>query len=146
MTSTTTQSRSRQLPAGFSIDPSCHHLVCPHREKSCCLPCAALHPEIEGVGAVLESGEWSGVHFWEPSAQAPKPVPDVAAAFAKHAARYGLVPTDIGRTFTAKGRAFTVAGCSPRSRKYPILCTDVDGREFKFQAAHVARELNSCSN
>lgn len=45
-----------------------------------------------------------------------------ALDFKAYAFRYGLSPEDLWTTFERGGETYTIVGCKPRSRKYPILC------------------------
>jgi hypothetical protein len=56
------------------------------------------------------------------------------------AARYGLKPEDLGRTFTVRGKTFTLAGIDRKSFKYPILATS-NGKMMKLQIADVKLAL-----
>ena len=51
--------------------------------------------------------------------------------------RFGLKAEDFGRTFIDRGTRFTVTGCAPRSRKYPVLATNDNGTTYKFKASAV---------
>lgn len=43
-----------KLPKGFR-EGHCGDIACPHRDVTCCAPCAGAHEEIVEVG---------GQHFW----------------------------------------------------------------------------------
>lgn len=50
--------------------------------------------------------------------------------------RYNLPP--LGTTvLTASGRVLTTVGYLPRSRKYPVLCRDLDGKVYKYRLKHI---------
>jgi hypothetical protein len=46
-------------------------------------------------------------------------------------ALFGFKPEDFGKTCIIQGQKFTISGIKPRSRKYPILGTDVNGKTYK---------------
>lgn len=68
-----------------------------------------------------------------------------AEAFKKHAAGYGLAPTDLGRKFRSHGRGFTVTGLKPANRKFPFIAKREDNRSFKFTAAALRGHLAAYS-
>jgi hypothetical protein len=62
-----------------------------------------------------------------------------AAAFKALAVSYGLLPDDLGKTFTtyaygggSKAPTYEIIGAAPRSFKFPILGKRADGKIFKF--------------
>lgn len=57
-----------------------------------------------------------------------------ATDFKVCARRYGMAASDLGRTFHYDGHLFTLSGCKPRAKKYPILAKRLDGKTFKFGA------------
>ncbi len=46
-----------------------------------------------------------------------------------------------GTTFRSRGHTYTITGLKPRSSKYPIMVTRMDGKTFKFPAETVKREV-----
>lgn len=53
--------------------------------------------------------------------------------WARYADWWGLEASDYGREFSSQGRRFAISGVAPRSRKFPILATEVGTqRTFKF--------------
>lgn len=65
-----------------------------------------------------------------------------ATDFKNYASMYGLNPNDLGRTFEHIGDVYTVVGCKPRSRKFPILCKNSQGKVYKFNEATIKMYLN----
>lgn len=60
---------------------------------------------------------------------------EAAESFGIYAYRYGLQPSDMGKTFTWSGHTYAISGCAPRSHKYPILAKRLsDGKTYKFAA------------
>jgi hypothetical protein len=58
-----------------------------------------------------------------------------ALDFKAYAFRYGLDADDLHTTFTRNGSTWTLIGCKPRSRKYPLLCRDEsNGKTYKLPA------------
>lgn len=66
-----------------------------------------------------------------------------ATDFALYASRYGLEADDLGKTFTRSGDLYTIVGCKPRSRKYPILVRKSGGKLIKFPADTVRLHLQA---
>lgn len=62
--------------------------------------------------------------------------------FAILATRYGLDPSDLGRTFKQGRHTFTVIGLNPRAHKFPINCDRDDGKKFKFPSSTVKYALS----
>ena len=63
--------------------------------------------------------------------------------FEKHANRYDLKPSDLGKAFSLNGETFTIEGLKPRSHKYPILArSGKNGKLYKLAANEVAIALN----
>jgi len=55
---------------------------------------------------------------------------------------YGLVPSDLGKTFRGlSGDAYKLVGLKPKSHKFPFIGERADGKRFKFTAEQVRREL-----
>jgi len=52
----------------------------------------------------------------------------------------GLRLSDLGKTFTSQGKAFTITGANPRARKWPVLA-ESGGRTYKFKVEAVLRGL-----
>jgi len=61
--------------------------------------------------------------------------------FKRYARSLGLNADDLGKTFTSRGRQFTITGLNIRARTYPIEAKRDDGKGFKFGAATVARHI-----
>jgi hypothetical protein len=61
--------------------------------------------------------------------------------FKRHASRYGLKPTDLGRTFRQRRSVFTIIGLVPSRPKYPITVENQNGKRYKFPAAKVVALL-----
>lgn len=64
-----------------------------------------------------------------------------AEAFKSYAALFGLKADDLGRSFVSQGKQWKIVGCAPRSRKFPILCEDSNGKVFKLSAYSVIAGL-----
>ena len=62
-------------------------------------------------------------------------------AFDLDAPLVGLEPADFGRSFTVRGRTFTVKGINPRASRFPIIATAEDGAGFKFSESVVKAAL-----
>lgn len=63
-------------------------------------------------------------------------------AFERFAARHGLDPEDLGRTFrTLQGDRFAIVGLNTRARTYPVIAERADGKRFKFSASQVKAAL-----
>jgi len=54
--------------------------------------------------------------------------------FEKQCFRFGFEPSDLGKTFTHAGDTYKIVGLKSKSRKYPILGEDAQGKTFKFTA------------
>jgi hypothetical protein len=65
-----------------------------------------------------------------------------AKDFKANAWRWGLVESDLGRTFTSRGQTYTITGAKPRSSQYPILGQRKDGKTFKFPADQIKWQLH----
>jgi hypothetical protein len=61
-----------------------------------------------------------------------------AEAFKTYAGLFGLKADDLGRSFVSQGKKWTIVGCAPRSRKFPILCEDSNGKVFKLSSSSVS--------
>jgi hypothetical protein len=62
--------------------------------------------------------------------------------FERYADLLGLNKTDLGKTFTFRGKRYEIVGAKLSARKYPILAKQVgNGRVYKFQERDVARLL-----
>ncbi|MCG7840519.1 MAG: hypothetical protein MIO87_01265 [Methanomassiliicoccales archaeon] len=70
-----------------------------------------------------------------------------AQNFERYAKMRGFEPTDLGATFSARGRHFTITGWNNRARVMPVQAERDDGKRFKFAAKTVlhalGRELES---
>ena len=62
-----------------------------------------------------------------------------ASDFKSGAYLYGLEPEDFGREFESNGKVFKIVGLKARSRKYPVIGEDVQGKRFKFPETVVKR-------
>ena len=61
--------------------------------------------------------------------------------FEVYAKSYGLLPTDLGRSFTSSGHRFKIEGLNVRCRRYPVKVTRDDGKRFKYPVETVVRGL-----
>jgi hypothetical protein len=66
-----------------------------------------------------------------------------ALDFKAYAFRYGLDADDLNTTFKRGGETYTIVGCKPRSRKYPILCRAENGKVYKLPADTVALHVKA---
>lgn len=64
-----------------------------------------------------------------------------AEDFKSYARRYGMTEDQLGAKFTSRGEEYTITGCAPRSRKYPILAERNDGKTYKFNHLDVCKFL-----
>lgn len=64
-----------------------------------------------------------------------------AEDFKRYATVYGLKPEDLGRKYLRGGKTYTVIGCKPLSRTYPILVSCSDGKKYKMAADSVVTFL-----
>ena len=55
-----------------------------------------------------------------------------AEAFKMLAKMHGLEADDLGKTFKAQGKEFTITGLSTKSSKFPIIAKGSDGKSYKF--------------
>lgn len=60
--------------------------------------------------------------------------PAAAAEWDLYRSRYGLDNIEFGHTFSRRSVRYKVCGVKPRSRKYPVLAADPNGKVYKFQA------------
>jgi len=109
---------------------------------------AALKPVAEKYGMSLSEGGWS--YYDTDITFKPKfaVVTDsgVPADFERLAPKYGLEPSDFGKTFTSLGRQFRITGIKPTRRQYPISGERVpDGKSYKFTAQQVVTGLGKTS-
>jgi hypothetical protein len=66
-----------------------------------------------------------------------------AETFKMDAERYGLTPDDLGREFSGyQGRMFKIVGSSRKSKSYPIIVEDSDGKRYKFATSQVISFLS----
>lgn len=65
------------------------------------------------------------------------------ARFEMYARVYGLTPGDLGRTFTRDAYTYTITDLSPKSKRFPVICTRNDGKRFKFDAHSIRAALQS---
>lgn len=63
--------------------------------------------------------------------------------FAATARLLGLPEDCYGKTFTNRGRAFTVRGFNLRAKRYPVLVERDDGRTYKFDVGTVKWRLEA---
>jgi len=61
------------------------------------------------------------------------------AAFATHAARYGLSADDYGRAFEVGGKRYTLTGLVPKRPKFPVQGRSARGVQYKFPVAVLER-------
>ena len=67
-----------------------------------------------------------------------------AKDFRAGAELYGLKPEHLGAEVTVNGKRLKIDGVSVRSRKYPILATEVEsGKRFKYTSDGIARALKA---
>ncbi len=57
-----------------------------------------------------------------------------AEDFKCYATLYGLKPKDLGRKYLRAGQVYTIIGCKPLNRTYPILVSCTDGKRYKISA------------
>lgn len=110
-----------------------------------CLAVAETH------GLTVEGGDLAEIdlcHSFEISFRIGIPQKDGAiyspdkAMFEVLAPRFGLKPSDYGRTFRSQGELFRIAALAPNRPKYPVSAERVsDGQGFKFAADDVTMYL-----
>jgi len=62
--------------------------------------------------------------------------------FTTHCFIYGMVPSDLGKTFIGnQGVSYKLVGLKPNNHKYPFIGERQDGKRFKFAADAVRRGL-----
>lgn len=62
--------------------------------------------------------------------------------FNRYCGIYGLVPSDLGKTFKGlTGETYKLVGLKSKSTKYPFVGERADGKKFKFTAEQVRKEL-----
>ena len=65
------------------------------------------------------------------------------ADFLQNAFLYGMKESDLNREFNLGGKHWRVAGCRPRAKKFPVICTNItNGKNYKFSAQRIADALN----
>lgn len=64
------------------------------------------------------------------------------AAFKRECGLYGLPADALGKTIKYAGRTMKIVGLLPKSRKFPILCEELDGRRIKVTAEGVLNALS----
>jgi hypothetical protein len=64
-----------------------------------------------------------------------------AADFERYCGIYGLVPSDLGRSFMSNGNTYKLVGLKMKNRKYPFIGERSDGKRFKFSPDQVRRFL-----
>jgi hypothetical protein len=52
-----------------------------------------------------------------------------AEEFKMYCSLYGLKETDLGRQFSYAGTTYTLIGCRPKARKFPLICLRADGEK-----------------
>ena len=63
--------------------------------------------------------------------------------FLRNADLYDMKESDLNREFALGGKQWRVAGCRPRAKKFPIICTNIaNGKNYKFSAQRIADALN----
>ena len=72
---------------------------------------------------------------------AGNPVTEEIDLFRESARLYGLEASDMGKEFTYRGKAYTICGLNPKSRKYPIIAKAVNGKVYKFPCEIVLKAL-----
>ena len=63
------------------------------------------------------------------------------ADFKRLAVCFGLQPTDLQRSFTEGTTTWKIIGLKPRSRQYPVIGANQNGKRYKLPAAQVMRGL-----
>ena len=53
--------------------------------------------------------------------------------FEKYCSAFNLIKSDYRRPFEHNGKTFKLTGFKPRSPKFPILATNSNGEQYKFQ-------------
>ena len=71
-----------------------------------------------------------------------KPVTEDAEAFKRNAKLFDFEPDDLGKEFAFHGRAYTICGLRPKSRKYPVIARDGNGKDYKFDCRTVLEALD----
>ena len=62
-----------------------------------------------------------------------------AEHFQFYASSFGLSPQYLGKTFVYEGKTMKVVGLNRRSRSYPIMVDDTDGKHYKFSAESIKK-------
>ncbi len=70
----------------------------------------------------------------------PKTSP-VARDFLLNYQRLGFQASDLGREFTFAGSRYKLVGCKPNSTKYPMICQNTKGKQYKLTVYDVQRAL-----
>jgi hypothetical protein len=68
-----------------------------------------------------------------------------AQAFKANARWIGLQESDLGRSFTSRGKTFTITGYNTRAKRMPILAKDENGKGFKFEVDTVKMLLKQAA-
>lgn len=55
----------------------------------------------------------------------------------------GVKKTAFGKTFTSRGRKFTITGLNTRAKKYPIQAETARGQRYKFPVSQLPANLRS---
>ena len=55
----------------------------------------------------------------------------------------GVKTTSFGKTFTSRGRKFTITGINTRANKYPIQASTANGKRYKFPVTSLPANLRS---
>jgi hypothetical protein len=61
--------------------------------------------------------------------------------FNRYCGMYGMVPSDLGKTFVSVGYTYKLVGLKPKNHKYPFIGQREDGKRFKFDVGTVRRAL-----
>ncbi len=60
------------------------------------------------------------------------------AEFEKYALRFGMEPSDFGKSFIMADDTFEITAIKPRARKYPVVAINkTNGKSYKFAASQV---------
>jgi len=73
-------------------------------------------------------------------------VPLMVDDFRKNHYRYGLELKNLGANFICDGKIYTVVGSKRSRHKYPILATNIQGKQFKFTASAVKTGLTKLNS
>lgn len=78
------------------------------------------------------------IEFSVPNA-AGETITSEGAAFRSNAGYFGFKPEDLGTSFNAKGKTWTIIGLRPQAHVRPIVCSCSDGKVYHVPAQQVLR-------